>query len=286
MSEKKKSKNGLFALGAKIGPKLFSLAAKLLKGVKFLKFGLAAVTFAGYSAFYSWKFALLIMIAVGFHESGHVWAMKKMGLKTKGFYFLPFIGGAAISEENYKTYGENVYIAIMGPIWGAFLAYVCAAAYLITGYPFLASAAGWMAVLNLFNLLPINPLDGGQLLRAIAFSIDKRAGFATLVTSLLGCIFCFWYAHIGLFLLLTIIGALDLIFEYHTYKKYLEYKRTRSEAALQAWMAVNRKYPAAMNKKQLLYTVGAYSLTLLVLFVLMFLMKHLPGADLAANFLS
>lgn len=138
MSEKK-SRIGIWALLGKLGGKVFSLFAKLLKGLKFTKVGLAGLSFAGYAAIFSWKFALLLMIAVGFHESGHVWAMKRSGMKTKGFYFLPFVGGAAIAEEEYKSYGQNVFISIMGPIWGALLAWVCGVVYWSTGNPMWAA---------------------------------------------------------------------------------------------------------------------------------------------------
>lgn len=80
MTEKKSS--GFWALLVKGG-------TTLLKGVKLLKVVFAAATFASYAYLFTWKFALMVLIAIGFHESGHVWAMKKTGMKTKGFYFLP-----------------------------------------------------------------------------------------------------------------------------------------------------------------------------------------------------
>jgi Zn-dependent protease len=232
------------------------------------------------------------MIAIGFHESGHVWAMKKMGIKTKGFYFLPFIGGAAIAEENYKTYGQNSFIAIMGPVWGALMAWGAGIAYWETGNPMWAAAAGWMATLNLFNLLPITPLDGGQLMRAIAFSIHKNLGVLFLALSLLGAGFIMWKLHIGLFVLILGVGAIELFLEV---RYRLRMAKVR-EGSLSKWELPNdhldydqpdglKRYPDSMNKKQLALTVVAYAGTIAVLITLLFLMANVPGADLAKQFL-
>lgn len=292
MSTEKKPKAGLWALFAKLGSKVLSIFAKLLKGLKFTKVGLAALSLAGYAAVFNWKFGLLLMIAVGFHESGHVWAMKKMGIKTKGFYFLPFIGGAAIAEEQYRTYGENAYIAIMGPIWGALLSGLCAVAYWMTGIPMLAAASAWMATLNLFNLLPITPLDGGQLVRAIAFSIHKNLGVLFLALSLTFAGFIMWKLRIGLFVLILAVGALELFLEVRYRLRMAKVRR----GELNKWELPMdhldydqpdglKRYPDAMNRKQLALTVLSYTGTLAVLITLLKIMASIPGADLAANFL-
>lgn len=291
MSNDKKGA-GLWALFAKLGSKMLTVGAKLLKGFKFTKFGLAGLTLAGYAAVFTWKFALLIMIAIGFHESGHVWAMKKMGIKTKGFYFLPFIGGAAIAEEEYKTYGENAFIAIMGPVWGALLAGICAAAYYVTGVPMLAAAAAWMATLNIFNLLPVSPLDGGQLMRSIAFSIHKTLGVLFLVLSMILGIFIMFKLKIGLFALILIVGGLELFLEL---RRRFQLMKVRA-GTLNKWeLPITyldsdqedglKKYPDAMNKKQLALTAGSYVGLIVVLIGILLLMAHVPGADLAKQFL-
>lgn len=291
-STEKKSKAGLWALFAKLGSKISSIFVKLLKGLKLTKVGLAAASLAGYAAIWNWKFGLLLMIAVGFHESGHVWAMKKMGIKTKGFYFLPFIGGAAIAEENYRTYGENAYIAIMGPVWGALMAWGAGALYWTTGNPMWAAAGAWMATLNLFNLLPITPLDGGQLMRAIAFSIHKNLGVLFLALSLLFAGAVMWKLHIGLFVLILAIGAAELFMEV---RYRLRMAKVRA-GTLDKWKLPSnhldstqedglKRYPDSMNKKQLALTVVAYAGTIAALIVLLFLMQGVPGADLAKQFL-
>jgi len=276
------NKKGIWALLAKLGSKVFSVFLKLLKGLKMTKIGLAGASFAGYALLYSWKFALLLMVAVGFHESGHVWAMKKMGIKTKGFYFLPFIGGAAIAEEQYASYGQNVFISIMGPIWGALLAYVAAIAYWYTHDPLWAAAAAWMATLNLFNLLPIHPLDGGQIIRAISFSIHQKLGLVFLLVSTVLAALVLWYLKIGLFVLIIIVGALELVLEvYYRYKaRDPSYPRWKLPDRVE-----NHHYPNDLTKKQLLASVAVYVGTIAVLLLLVILMKEIPGADLAHNFL-
>lgn len=286
MPEEKKQKAGLWALFLKLGTKGLSILAKLFK---LTKVGFALASFAGYALLFSWKFALLLMIAVGFHESGHVWAMKRMGIKTKGFYFLPFIGGAAIAEENYRTYGENAFISIMGPIWGLAMAFGAACLYWFTGNPMWATAGAWMSTLNLFNLLPVNPLDGGQLIRAVAFSINKTLGVIFLAVSLIvGGIIMFKF-HIYLFVILLAVGALELLLEISARIKLRKFQK----GLLQKWELPKsmldtegkvKHYPTDMNWKQLALTGLSYVGTIAGLVALLYALQHIPGADLAKQF--
>lgn len=140
------------------------------------KIGLIVLTFALYSVFLSWKFALLLMVAIGWHESGHVWAMRQVGVYTRGFYFVPFFGGVAISGTNYASQADRVIVFIMGPLWGMLMALLTLILYAITGSEILGAAAYWQAAINLFNLIPVSPLDGGQIFRAIFSSLNKRVG--------------------------------------------------------------------------------------------------------------
>src|SRR5438128_2372063 len=122
-------------LAMKLGPKLLSVAAKILKSITAVKGALAAASFATYSIFTTWQFALTIMFMLFVHESGHVWAMRRCGVKTKGFYFLPFVGGAAVADSDFPSRKAEVYIAIMGPIWGLILSALVGLMYVVTGEP-------------------------------------------------------------------------------------------------------------------------------------------------------
>lgn len=274
MSENKSSKGGLWALLLKVGGKIFPTIVKLSK------FGLAGLSLASFTALYNWKFALLIMIAVGFHESGHVWAMKKAGIKTKGFYFIPFVGGAAVAEEQYTSYKQNVWVAIMGPAWGGLLAIATGIGYLITKNPLFAASAAWMAAFNLFNLLPITPLDGGQIMRAITFSINQKVGLVFLTLSFLASIAIMVTLHVWLWALFLVVGGLELGFEVYT-----RYKAKTEDHP--KWLVVEltgHHRPASLNIEGLLVTALSYVFLIAVLLKTIFMLKDIPGADLAHTF--
>lgn len=249
---------GVVALAAKLGPKLLAVAIKFAKVVKVGKFGLAIGSMAAYAYLFTWQFAVMLMVSLFFHESGHIWAMKRCGLKTKGIYFIPFLGAAAVSEDMFKTRRDEVYIAIMGPIWGFALAVITALAYVFTGNALFAAAAGWMAMVNLFNLLPVNPLDGGRIMKSIAFSINSKMGFIFLLIGIvISIILTFWLGMI-LFVFLLFIGSLELFFEYREYE-----------------------VRPSMTYRGVVISAIAYVVIIAVLWALMSYTSNIPEVDIA-----
>jgi len=193
---------------------LASLGFKLLKSAKVVKVLFAGASVAAYSWLFSFQFALALIGCLVFHEYGHIRAMKHFGMKTKGIYLIPFVGGLALSDERINTRWQDVYISIMGPTFGLILSIICVGLYWITGNVFFAGLAAFNALLNLFNLLPILPLDGGRILKSISFSMN----------SLIGLIACILGAAIGVFIsyslglallgFLLLIGSVEIIFEW------------------------------------------------------------------------
>lgn len=87
--------------------------------------------------------------------------------------------------------------------------------YWITGEMFFAGLAVFNAFLNLFNLLPILPLDGGHVLKSISFSMNSKLGIFFM------CTCCSWWCHIKLpirpstiWFFLLIMGSLEIVFEW------------------------------------------------------------------------
>lgn len=202
------SKFSLLGIGA--------LALKLLKSAKMIKVALAGASIAAYSWLFSFQFALALLACLVFHEYGHIRAMKYFGMKTKGIYLIPFMGGLAMSDEKINTRWQDVVISIMGPTFGLLLSIAALLAYWLTGNVFFAGLATFNALLNLFNLLPILPLDGGHILKSISFSMHSKVGLiACIVGAALGVLISY---TLGLALLgfLLLIGSLEIIFEWRS----------------------------------------------------------------------
>lgn len=229
-------------LSGKFSRAIFPLLGKLIKGLKVGKVVLAAASMASYAYVFTWKFSLMLMVMLFIHESGHIWAMKRYGMKTKGIYFIPFFGGAAVAEGEFPSRHAEVVIAIMGPIWGFACAIATGCLYVLTKNPTFAAASSWMAMVNLFNLLPINPLDGGRIFKSIAFSIHSKIGLVFLAVGIVASVFLAYHIKIGLFGLLLVIGTFDLIHEFKKSPKWMERsmeklhnKFASAEAGYQAW---------------------------------------------------
>jgi len=210
---------GLLGLLAKVGGKvagsLGKLGAGALKALKTANVGWAVASVATYSILFSWKFALAIMIQLFVHEYGHVHAMRRTGMKVKGMYFIPFLGALAVSEDAFTSRRQQAYVALSGPIWGSLLALAPAALFLWTRDPLFAAVAAWWAIINLFNLLPIAPLDGGRVMQAFAFSYSSGLGLAVSILGLAGAVALGAALDFSLVYFVAFLGAMELVAEAH-----------------------------------------------------------------------
>lgn len=256
----KKVRLGIVALAVKLGPKLVVVVGKLAKGLKLGKVGLAGVSAASYAYLFTWQFALMLMALIFIHECGHLWAMKHYGIKTKGVYFIPFFGGVAVAEGAVPSKSAEVVIAIMGPVWGLGLTLLSGAAYYATGLPIFAAAASWMALINLFNLFPVLPLDGGRILKAVAYSVHSTFGKVFMLLSLVAAGFMAFRFGIPIFAFLAMIATFELLSEFG--------ETGRSPV---------------MDHGGVAWSLASYGCVAAILFGTMVFTKHIPGAELALN---
>ena len=151
----------------------------------------------------SLKFAAFITIAILWHELGHIWAMKRCGLSIRGVYFIPLIGAAAVSNNSTSSSFERFFIAVMGPVAGLLSAVPMFLLYFLTGSSYFAAAAGFIA---LFNLLPVFPLDGGQILAAIGRSFEDRRTEAVLrmLGLVISCVLMFLFGALTIMLIILV----------------------------------------------------------------------------------
>ncbi|WP_394193420.1 metalloprotease [Pseudoalteromonas atlantica] len=204
--QKTKPKQGLLGL--------FALGFKVFKSAKVVKVALAGASVAGYAWLFTFEFALMLIACLVIHEYGHVRAMQYFGIKTKGIYLIPFVGGLAVSDEKITTRWQDVVISLMGPAFGLITSVLGVVLYYATEMEIFAGVAVLSALLNLFNLLPILPLDGGHVLKSISFSMRSWVGLSICI---LGVLFGLWVSYtFGLMLLVffLFIGALEIMFEW------------------------------------------------------------------------
>lgn len=228
-----RSNAGLIVLFAKLGPKLFPILVKmhdaLWVAVKSL-FGIKGVGLVGsvglYTYLFTWQMAVALVVFIGIHEYGHLWAMKRCGIKTKGMFFLPGFGAVAVAEGRFGSARNEAYIAIMGPIFGlVFFVLPMMFVYWKTGDAIWAAIGAIMAFINLVNLFPINPLDGGRILKALAYSERQSRSFTIIVTvSIITAILGVWGAGFTLLGYMAIIGLWETAEEFgimNRVKKFL-----------------------------------------------------------------
>ena len=149
---------------------------KALMALKYAKFLITAVTMSisallyGF-AFGSWYFAVGLVLLLLVHEYGHVIAMWKKGIKASAPVFIPFLG-ALIYAKIPDDKKDEAYIGYVGPLIGTVGAMVCIEA------AFAFEAGSFWSVLlhilgnvglfiNIFNLIPTRPLDGGRILHPL-----------------------------------------------------------------------------------------------------------------------
>jgi len=191
------------------GIALLGLSLKFFKTIKVVKVALLGLSTAGYALLFSWQFAVVLISIIVFHEYGHLRAMKRFGLPTKGMYLIPFVGGVAVGGKP-KSRWQNVYISMMGPVFGLFMTIVFFVAYMLTDNQFAGLVATFSALINIFNLLPVLPLDGGHVFKSMALSLNGRYGLVFLTAFSALCFALAWTYGLFFLCFFVFIGAVDL----------------------------------------------------------------------------
>jgi Zn-dependent protease len=144
-----------FVLAAIFKFKIFTTSASML------------VSLGAYAWLWGWRFALGFILLLFVHELGHYLEARRQGLNVGAPVFIPFLGAAILLKENPLNAWREAQVAIAGPIVGS----IGAAVVWLIGErqdSELLVALGFTGFfLNLFNLLPVVPLDGGRIAAAI-----------------------------------------------------------------------------------------------------------------------
>jgi len=162
---------GLAVVGATIAKFLAQAKALifLLPKLKLLTFAVsAAVSVAAYALLWGWSFAVGFVVLLFVHEMGHVIALRREGIKATAPLFIPFLGAVIKADLWSGDALREARVGLAGPILGTLGAALCVPLYLVTGSQVFLALAYVGFLLNLFNLLPVVPLDGGRAMAAMS----------------------------------------------------------------------------------------------------------------------
>jgi Zn-dependent protease len=185
-----------------IGTKLkFVLLA--LKGFPALMTGATALLSIGvYAWAFNWQFAVGLVVLLFIHEMGHVAVLRRYGVPATAPVFVPFMGAFIGMKQLPRNAIMEAYVGLGGPVIGSLGAMAAWGLYEFSGERIFLITAYVGVVLNLFNLLPVLPLDGGR----IAGAISRWIWVGGYVCAL-GLLFL-W--HSPLLFILVVIGATEL----------------------------------------------------------------------------
>ena len=144
----------------------------LLSGLKWGKLattgGTMLLSLAVYATIWGWPYAAGFIALMFAHEMGHYVAARQCGLNVGAPAFIPFVGAWINLKEQPRDVRTEAYVAVAGPLVGTVSA---VAVYLWgrwTDSTLLLAIAYAGLFLNLFNLLPVSPLDGGRITAVIS----------------------------------------------------------------------------------------------------------------------
>jgi putative peptide zinc metalloprotease protein len=247
--------------------------------------GFAIFTVAVYTYFFhSIWVAILFAGGIGWHEYCHLLAAKRMGLDTKGFFLFPFVGGVSLVSGRYRSYAQQAFVVLAGPMGGGALALLATVGFYVSSHTmsspmmWMAAAAYWMCVINLFTLCPLSFLDCGQLMGTITYSLNRTLGVVCLTISTL-------IASVVLLKLAPMLGAIVTIFGGIAVWKELQnwnaWRKGDKFLCSDDWINPSRK----LNLGEMALTIGCWLLTSGILMLAMaYLNKAAPEATSFAFF--
>ena len=180
----------LFLSGAKLG-KLFASGGTML------------LSLVVYAFVFGWRYAAGFIALLFAHEMGHFLAARQRGLAVGLPTFIPFVGAWIDLKEQPRDVETEAYVALAGPLVGTVAAIACYLAAGADGPRWLMAVAYAGFFLNLFNLLPISPLDGGR----VTAVLSPRIWFVGV--PLLAAMF-FWQPN-PMLLLIGLLAAPQLV---------------------------------------------------------------------------
>ena len=130
--------------------------------------GSMLVSVGAYALIWGWRFAVGFVALLFIHEMGHYIQLRREGVRPSGMVFIPFLGAAVGTRSLGGSALAEARVGLAGPILGSLATAALLPIATATDDDFWRALAFTGFFLNLFNLLPVVPLDGGRAMAAMA----------------------------------------------------------------------------------------------------------------------
>jgi len=146
---------------------MLKLLVLLFGALKFGKFGITLGTMllsmGAYALLFGWRYAAGFVLLILVHEMGHYLAARERGLAVGAPTFIPFVGAWVQLKDLPHDAETEAYVGIAGPVLGSAAALALYFLAESNGSRLLLALAYSGFFINLFNLIPLKPLDGGRI---------------------------------------------------------------------------------------------------------------------------
>jgi Zn-dependent protease len=193
--------------------------------------GSMLVSVGAYALIWGWKFAVGFVLLLFVHEMGHVLQLRREGIPASAPLFIPFLGAVVGAKSLGDDAAAEARVGLAGPVLGTLAAAACVPLYALTGNELFLALAFTGFFLNLFNLLPVTPLDGGRAMAALSPWMWFAGLFGV-------ALLAFWRPNPIIFLILLFAG-------FDTYRRWKAYRS--GDEDVRRYYSLTRRQRAAVG---------------------------------------
>lgn len=188
-----------------------------------------------------WRFIAIIVLVLLVHELGHLLSMKAFKYKSVKMLFIPFLGALVQGEKEKYSQWQRTVVLLLGPVPGVLIGAVLMY-WAGEHHAFWAMYTGMLfVIINALNLLPIAPLDGGQLTQIMFF--DRQELFQLIFAFISSLLLIF----VGLYFSNWILVGFGFILgiRVRSFQKLYHIRKELKEKAVE----YNKNYKDLSNKE-------------------------------------
>ena len=169
---------------------------------------------------FTFIFSLILVLLI--HELGHFLFMKMFGYSDVKMLFVPFMGAFVQGKKDEYKQKQSLFVVLAGPIPGIIIGLSIFYLGVKWKMDWMNDLAFLFMVLNVINLLPLDPLDGGQVLKLL---VKKNQDLFQLVFSFISSLVMIgvgWYFQLWLIVIFGFLMGLRVRMTQRNYSIHKE----------------------------------------------------------------